>query len=175
MKTGQAIFLVFTMMVAACQPKPVTEKEEALIYSPKYIQRTMHLLASGTPERKNTVRILVYGQSLSAQDWWLQVRDHLEEKFPAADLVMNNKSIGGFASQILIRTVKRDILDLYPDLIIFHVFGSDRKYEEVLVEMRRNTAAEIMIWNDPPNKVPPSEWNTKMSYEIIPALAEKYH
>ncbi len=175
MKMEKIMMLSLFIFITACQQRPATENEEQKIYSPKYIQRTMNLLATSTPQLKNTVRILVYGQSLSAQDWWLQVKDHLEDKFPDANLIMDNKSIGGFSSQILIRTVKRDVLDFYPDLIIFHVFGSDKKYEEVLVQMRSQTAAEIMIWNDPPNKVPPSEWNTEMSYEIVPALAEKYH
>ncbi len=175
MKNGQIIFLLSLLILTSCHQKQAEETREKPVYSPQYIQRTMHLLATSTPEKKNTVRILVYGQSLSAQYWWLQIRDHLKEQFPDAHLVIENKSIGGFASQILIRTVKRDVLDFYPDLIIFHVFGSDKKYEEVLMEMRSRTTAEILIWNDPPNKVPPSEWNAKMSYEIIPALAEKYH
>lgn len=150
------------------------ENDLADITSPKYIQRTMNLLAKSTMEKKNTVRILVYGQSLSAQDWWMDVKKHLEESFPDAHLVMDNKAIGGFASQFLIKTVRRDILDFYPDLVIFHVFGSDYYYEEVLKAMRSLTTTEIVIWNDPQNGTEPREWQEKMSYEIIPALAVKY-
>jgi hypothetical protein len=134
----------------------------------------MNLLEKSTPESRNTVRILVYGQSLSAQDWWLSVKQYLEKQFPHANLIMENKSIGGFASQFLIKTVKRDILDFYPDLVIFHVFGSDNYYEEVLIQMRSLTTTEIIIWNDPQNKPEPTEWHEKMSYKIIPEFAVKY-
>jgi len=151
---------------------PKTELKN--IISAKYIQRTMNLLEKSTPENRNTARILVYGQSLSAQDWWLEVKQYIEEQFPYANLIMDNKSIGGFASQFLIKTVKRDILDFYPDLVIFHVFGSDFYYEQVLIQMRSLTSAEIVIWNDPQNNPEPNEWHEKMSYQIIPAFAAKY-
>lgn len=145
------------------------------ITSPKNIQRTMHLFANRTPKHSNTVRILIYGQSLSAQDWWLDVKEHLENEYPNANLIITNKAIGGFASQILVKTVERDMLDYYPDLVIFHVFGSDVYYEEVLKIMRSRTSTEVLIWNDPQNKVPKSEWNTTMSYELVPKFAAKYH
>ncbi len=151
---------------------PVNQVQE--ITSPRYIQRTMNLLAKSTPENHNTVKILVYGQSLSEQDWWLKVRENLKNRFPDANLIMENKAIGGFASQILVKTVERDLLDFYPDLVIFHVFGSDIQYEEVLKIMRSRTATEVLIWNDPQNQVPKSEWNTEMSYKKIPAFAAKY-
>ncbi len=144
------------------------------ITSPEYIQRTMNLLHTSTPEHRNTVRILVYGQSLSAQNWWLEVKQYFEKQFPHADLIMDNKSIGGFSSQFLIKTVKRDILDFYPDLTIFHVFGSDNYYEQVLIQMRSFTSTEILIWNDPQNKPEPNEWHEEMSYKIIPSFAVKY-
>lgn len=150
------------------------EHDLAKITGPQYIQRTMHLLAESSPERRNTVRILIYGQSLSAQDWWLKVKDYLEQQFPDANLIMDNKSIGGFASQFLVKTVRRDVLDFYPDLILFHVFGSDQHYEEILAIMRSLTTTEIMIWNDPQNQPEPNPWHEKMSYEIIPLLALKY-
>jgi hypothetical protein len=134
----------------------------------------MNLLKTSTPDKRNTVRILVYGQSLSAQDWWLEVKQSLENQFPHANLIMDNKSIGGFASQFLVKTVRRDILDFYPDLVIFHVFGSDHFYEQVLIQMRSLTSTEIVIWNDPQNKSEPNEWHEEMSYEIIPEFAVKY-
>ena len=99
---------------------PLNQVQE--ITSPRYIQRTMNLLANSTPENPNTVKILVYGQSLSEQDWWLKVKENLKNRFPDANLIMENKAIGGFASQILVKTMERDLLDFYPDLVIFHVF-----------------------------------------------------
>lgn len=45
------------------------------------IQRTMTLLASSTPERRNTVRILFYGQSITEQDWWKEVAEDLRVRW----------------------------------------------------------------------------------------------
>lgn len=172
------LFLFFMIMVSIFNESraqaDLTEQEWGLIKGPAFIQRTMHLLAESTPHDRNTVRVLVYGQSLSAQDWWLLVKRHLEKKFPNANLIMENKAIGGFASQFLIKTVRRDILDFYPDLVIFHVFGSDHYYEQVLKQMRSLTSTEIMIWNDPQNQPEPDPWHEKMSYEFIPEFALKY-
>jgi hypothetical protein len=170
------LFFVFYISCYLIANAQITLPSEDLhnITSARYIQRTMNLLKSSTPEKRNTVRILVYGQSLSAQDWWLNVKNYFGERFPGANLVMDNKAIGGFASQFLIKTVRRDILDFYPDLIIFHVFGSDHFYEQVLVKMRSLTSTEIVIWNDPQNDPEPNEWHEKMSYQIIPSFAVKY-
>jgi hypothetical protein len=170
------VITIFFVLISFCTQAQIQLSENDLekITSARYIQRTMNLLKTSTPEKRNTVRILVYGQSLSAQDWWLEVKNYFEEQFPHANLIMNNKSIGGFASQFLIKTVKRDILDFYPDLVIFHVFGSDHFYEQVLIQMRSLTSTEIVIWNDPQIKPEPNKWHEKMSYEIIPSFAVKY-
>jgi len=151
------------------------KKELKRITSDRYIQRTMHLLETSAPEQRNTAKILVYGQSLSAQDWWLDVKAHLQHEFTDANLVMINKAIGGFASQFLIKTVQRDILDYYPDLVIFHVFGSHYWYEEVIKKMRSLTSTEIIIWNDPQNKAEAQPHHENMSYKLVPAFADKYH
>ena len=87
----------------------------------RYIQRTMHLLATSTPQHRNTVKILVYGQSISVQDWWLEVKRDLTARFPNANLIMENKSIGGFSSSLLVKTTEMDVSPFYPDLVLFHV------------------------------------------------------
>ncbi len=77
----------------------------------RMIQRTMTLLATSTPDHRNTVKVLVYGQSISEQDWWLEIRRYLQAKFPYANLIMENRSIGGFSSQFLKKTVRMDVDD----------------------------------------------------------------
>lgn len=62
------------------------------------IQRTMTLLASSTPERRNAVRILFYGQSLTKQEWTRTIADDLRARFPYADITFANRAIGGYAS-----------------------------------------------------------------------------
>ena len=75
------------------------------------IQRTMRLLATSTPEQRNTVRILFYGQSITEQAWAKLVEDDLRRRFPHANLIGENRALGGFASQMLVKTAETD---LYP-------------------------------------------------------------
>src|SRR4051812_21168317 len=63
------------------------------------IQRTMRLLATSTAEKRNTVRILFYGQSITEQKWAKMVEDDLRQRFPHANLILENRALGGFASQ----------------------------------------------------------------------------
>lgn len=112
------------------------------------IQRTMRLLVTSTPEHRNKVKILFYGQSITAQKWWEDVADDLRSRFPYADLQIENRAIGGFASQLLVRTAEHDLYPYYPDLLIFHVYGDHRRYEDIIRSVRQRTTAEIAIWTD---------------------------
>jgi len=112
------------------------------------IQRTMMLLATSTPERRNPVKILFYGQSITKQKWSEQVADYIRKKFPYADLTIENRAIGGFASQLLIRTAEFDLYPFYPDLLVFHVYGDHRRYEDIIRLTRERTTTEIAIYND---------------------------
>jgi hypothetical protein len=138
----------------------------------RYIQRTMHLLASSTTEEKNTVKILVYGQSISEQKWWLEVKQDLLRRFPAANIIMENKAIGGFSSSILIKTVEMDVSSFYPDLVLFHVYGGFSDYEAIIRTIRSRTAAEVILQTDHYTKK--DDYSDKMAYELLPALAQKY-
>lgn len=138
----------------------------------RYTSRTMNLLQSSTPEKPNTVKILVYGQSISAQDWWIQVKESIEKSYPNANLIMENKSIGGFASQMLCKTVEMDVSTFYPDLVLLHIYGSNRMYDSVLNTIRTRTAAEVAIQTD--HFTGSNAWSDSMSYHLLPAMAEKY-
>ncbi len=134
--------------------------------------RTLHRLQSSTSDPGDTIKILVYGQSISEQDWWLSVRDHLTAEFPHTILRMENRSIGGFASQILYKTVEMDVASYYPDLVLLHIFGDPVYYDSVLYTIRSRTTAEVAIMTD--HYTGPHAWSDTMSYHILPALAEKY-
>jgi hypothetical protein len=92
------------------------------------IQRTTTLLATSTPTKRNTVRILFYGQSITEQNWWQAVADDLRRRFPHANLIIENRALGGHSSQLLVKTAEADLYPFYPDLLIFHVFGSHLDY-----------------------------------------------
>src|SRR6058998_2348722 len=94
-------------------PPPLPAKNPAELGV--HVQRTMTLLATSTPEHRNHVRILFYGQSITEQQWSKQVAEDLRKRFPNADLEIENRAIGGFASQLLVRPAEHDLYPFYPD------------------------------------------------------------
>ncbi len=150
------------------------------------LQRTMTLLATSTPERRNAVRILFYGQSLSKQEWTRMVSEDLRARFPYADITFANLAIGGYASNLLKRTLPHDVFAFYPDLIVFHDFGGEPDYERIIGEIRSQTTAEILIQNDRPDaltvEAPPTdakklrgyEWMNRHNSQWLPELAVRY-
>lgn len=174
MKLAFTIIFVFTSFqfaLVSAQIHPIPVLPDTSEYG-RYTSRTMHLLQNSTKEKPNTVKILVYGQSISAQKWWLDVKKDIETKFPHANLIMENKAIGGFASQLLIKTVEMDVSSFYPDLVLLHIYGSDKMYDSVLYTIRSRTAAEVAIQTD--HYTGASKWSDTMSYHILPELAFKY-
>jgi hypothetical protein len=152
------------------------------------IQRTMRLLATSTPEKRHIVRILFYGQSITEQQWAKRVEDDLRQRFPHANLVVENRALGGFASQMLVKTAETDLYPFQPDLLIFHVYGAHDKYEDIIRRTRERTTAEILIQNDhvtkpadfteetDPAKLPPAgkHWDAFMNHNHLPSVAKKY-
>lgn len=152
------------------------------------IQRTMRLLAMSTPEHRNTVRILFYGQSIIEQKWSKMVADDLRARFPNANLVIENRALGGFASQMLVKTADTDLYPFYPDLLIFQVYGAHNTYEDIIRRTRERTTAEILQQNDhltkpadlteetDPAKLPPAgtHWDAFMNQNWLPTIAKRY-
>jgi hypothetical protein len=142
------------------------------INSGQYVARTMNLLYKSTAKKRNTIKILVYGQSISEQEWWLEVKRTVISRFPNANVIMENRAIGGFAAQLLYKTVEMDVSSFYPDLVLLHDYGDNRYYDTLLYTIRSRTAAEIAIMTD--HYTGENKWSDTMSYHILPALAEKY-
>jgi hypothetical protein len=151
------------------------------------IQRTMTLLATSTPEHRHTVRILFYGQSITVQDWWKDVAADLKARFPHADLSIENRALGGFASQRLVKTAETDLYPFQPDLLVFHVYGAHNCYEDIIRRTRERTTAEILIQTDhvnaradwrheetDPAKVTMKDWDSFMNYRHLPAVIRRY-
>lgn len=153
------------------------------------IQRSLRLMADSTPTRRNTVRVLFYGQSITQQTWWKEVADYLRATYPHADLRIENKAIGGFAAQLLVKTAEADLYPAYPDLVIFHVYGSHIEYENIIKRLRERTTADLLIANDHPTKpedlveeTDPAKlapngqvWSAFMNHKFLPETAAKYH
>jgi len=149
------------------------------------VQRTMTMLATSTPLHRNHVRVLFYGQSITEQEWSKQVAEDLRKRFPDADLEIENRAIGGFASQLLIRPAEHDVYPFYPDLVIFHVFGANQQYEQIIKSIRSRTTAEVLMQLDRvgakwPQTQPDEKadkglwWDYLMNHRFLPDIAKKY-
>ena len=150
------------------------------------IQGAMTLLATSTPARRNPVRILFYGQSITKQEWSERVAQDLRARFPHADLTIENRAIGGYSTEFLIQTVAHDVYSFYPHLIIFHDFGGQANYEKIIAGILSNTTAEVLIQTDYPTWRPmegqpdnPEKAKRELRHEEhslkwLPALCEKY-
>jgi hypothetical protein len=153
------------------------------------IQRTMRLLATSTPTQRNTVRILFYGQSITEQAWTKFVSEDLRRRFPHANLIIENPSIGGHSSPRLVKTMEADVFPFYPDLVIFHVYGDDGDYERIIRAIRERTTAEILLQTDHlrrSDEIPQEEtdsakislgkalWDSWMNYVFLPRIAKEY-
>lgn len=144
----------------------------------KNLQRTMTLLKTSTPQKRNRVRVLVYGQSITEQKWWHEVAEFLKKSYPNADLTVENRAIGGFSANLLKRTAYADLYAYYPDLVIFHDYGGDDDYTEIVTELRKRTTAEILLLTDhlatgQQNDPHAAEWHDKHAHEFMPSLAAK--
>ena len=144
-----------------------------------HLARSMKLLSQSTKLKRNTVRVLFYGQSITQDEWWKEVEIDLKRRFPKTEVVTKNLAIGGFSAQHLVLNVERDILSFYPDLIIFHVYGNHHKYEEIIQKMRLLTTADIAIQTDhweakTELEQPDNNWSSFMNELFIPRMAEKY-
>ena len=114
--------------------------------STAYIQRTMQALTAATAAKPAHIRVLFYGQSITAQAWTKTVQKMLEKRYPTVKFEFLNAAIGGYDSTRLIRTADHDLYPWYPDLLFFHVYGPMDKYEEIVKRVRQRTSAEIVIW-----------------------------
>lgn len=140
------------------------------------IQRTMRLLATSTPQQRNQVKILFYGQSIIAQNWWKAIIADLRERFPNADIIATNPSIGGFQSNWLKDTMFADAYPANADLICFHDYGTaDRsELEEIFANLHHLTTAEVMPFTH--HVARPKAWSRKQDREssFIKELAEQH-
>ena len=139
----------------------------------KGIARTAWLLASSSRGNRKDVRILVYGQSISEQSWWKDVRDFVKDRFPLANITFVNRAIGGFSSERLKLMAENDVVSFYPDLILFHDYGNEADYEQIIQMIRRRTTAEIALQTDH-MAVQGQEWHDKHSQVWLPSMCSKY-
>lgn len=111
------------------------------------IQRSMTLLATSSPLRHYPVKIIVYGQSISAGLKSSCLEQAIRDRFPHANIRFENKSISGFSAGQLVRPAALDIYPSYPDLIILHDYGVNAvEFERIIYNIRKYTTSDILLW-----------------------------
>lgn len=150
------------------------------------LRRSLTLLSSSTPADRKTVRILFYGQSITQQAWWKEVERYLRASYTNANLVIENRAIGGHAAQLLVKTADADLYPFEPDLLVFHVYGSHTEYENIIRRVRERTCADILLQTDhvtkddtlneetDPARLSPKQWDAWMNQVFLPTTASKY-
>ena len=100
------------------------------------------------PAASRPVRVVFYGQSITRQNWWQGVAEHLQQRYPHRRFEFANLAVGGHDASRLVRMVAADVLPLQPDLVIFHVYGAPRDLRRTLEQIRGGTLAEVLLAND---------------------------
>ena len=163
------------------------------------IARTVSIIRSATAEQPRVLKVLFYGQSISSPRWTDQAMAALRAKYPDVAFDVHNLALGGWSADLLERAVQRDIDEVYPDLIVFHVYGDQHAYERIIQAFRSRTAADIIVqtdhvvapveplcdqgihlrWSPPPGckghiRFKQNVWEDYMSGLWIPTMAAKY-
>ena len=188
------------VLTAAAIATWIKHREEVdAVSDQQKIARSLEIIRTSTPTHRNVLKVLFYGQSITRSGWHTAVVDHWREKYPNTVFDVQNRALGGFASQALVRTTEQDIAAFYPDLVIFHVYGDHRAYERIIRLLRSQTAADVIVQTDHGEVLPDPPcaeglqmtlrrqpgcvglgwlhqrlWSDEMSYHKIPALAKKY-
>jgi len=123
----------------------------------RYVQRTMQKMAVSTAENPATVRMLFYGQSIVEQGWRENLVRMLRKRYPTVNFQARNLAIGGFTSEILIRTAESDLYPEYADIVFFHDYGSTALVRTMIERLRARTTSEIVMWTSHVNRTDASK------------------
>ena len=110
---------------------------------------------------------------------------YLRSTYTNANLIIENRAIGGHSSQLLVKTAEADLYPFQPDLLIFHVYGSHLEYENIIRRVRERTCADILLQTDhltqdrslteetDPAKLSPAQWDPWMNHVFLPSHRRK--
>ena len=150
------------------------------------LQRSMRLANDSSPTQQTPVRVLLYGQSITASPWSVTVTDYLRHRYPNANLIITNLAISGFTSDLLVKTAEKDLYPFYPDLLIFQDYGPTSFYEQMIAEARLRTTTDILIQTDHPTLpqeltevtdpaiLTPADGTAWRNYSFLPEIARTY-
>jgi hypothetical protein len=145
--------------VAAMVTQAKRREEIQTVSDEQKIARSLEIIRTSTPTDRKVLKVLFYGQSITRSGWHKSVVEHWRQKYPYTDFEVQNRALGGFASQALVRATEQDIQAFYPDLIIFHVYGDHRAYERIIRLIRSLTAADVIVQTDHGEALPDPPWS----------------
>lgn len=193
---GSGVLSVLACLwLAGCQWSGTTTGK---VDNGKALARTVSMLRRG--EGTNTLyRVLFYGQSITSTRWTDLAAKNIAYHYPNTNFEFVNLAIGGNAASLLKRSVARDIDDIYPDLVVFHDYGGEQDYEDIIKAIRSRSAAEVILQTDHlttyPEPLCPTglnikfstppgctgniwlhqrHWDDYMSGSVIPRIAVRY-
>lgn len=150
-------------------PPAITDEQRR---SGTRLRRTMSRLAYSTPSHRMPVKVLFYGQSIVESDWWREVAAALQQRYPHADLTIENKALGGWEAHRLINAAEADVYPSKADLVIFHVYAGELsgQVERMISEMQRRMTADILLF---PHHAPMG-WDFDEGSQQWRLLAQRY-
>lgn len=140
------------------------------------LMRSANLLANSSKDKHLPVKILIYGQSIvGSVSFTEEINKYIKEKFPFAEITLENRAIGGFGGEQIVRTAVHDVYPFNPDLIIFHVYGGEKagELEQLFSNIRKYTTSDILLMSHHLNasQTRPDDNQTK----FIRYIANKYN
>lgn len=173
MREAILIFLFAVVSCGGAEYPPITDFGPTNEYGAG-VQRSIRLMAKSRPERKRTVKVLFYGQSITHQPWFFAVGDWLKAQYPNANIVYTNRAIGGYYSELLTRIAEADIMPIYPDLIIYQNYGSLSDIENIVARTRLRTTADILMQTDHPTVAEHMTEGTNAATAVTPDAFKNY-
>jgi hypothetical protein len=119
------------------------------------------------------IRVVVYGQSITAQPWSVSTLRRYAAGFPGRQWVIENRCIGGVTASYLERLAESEVFSFHPDLVVFHAYGDVLAYGRLLAALRSRTTAEVMVMNNHFARWDEGEFPDRGRWDMmdLPALA----
>src|ERR1700690_2032432 len=103
-----SVSVVLVLLIAAALTWLKRRQEVDTVPDQQKIARTLEIIRTSTPTNHKVLKVLFYGQSITRSGWHNAVVAHWPEKYPNTVFVVENRALGGFASQSLVRTTAQD-------------------------------------------------------------------
>lgn len=114
------------------------------------MQRTLALLAKSSPENRNPVRLLFYGQPFQGGSWWTNLVVHLQESYPNAEILAENRCVDLHNTDQLVRLAESAIFPFRPDLLVLCTIGDHHETRRLVQMVRERSSADVLLLTVPP-------------------------